>query len=58
MLVGRFPAGQYDLADLADDTVGLLDALGLASAHLVGVSMGGMIAQTVAAHGTRTGCAR
>jgi len=49
MLLGRFPAGQYDLTDLAEDTAGLLDAIGLASAHLVGVSMGGMIAQTVAA---------
>jgi pimeloyl-ACP methyl ester carboxylesterase len=38
----------YGLADLADDTVGLLDALGLDSAHLVGASMGGMIAQLVA----------
>jgi pimeloyl-ACP methyl ester carboxylesterase len=38
----------YALADLADDTVGLLDALGLDSVHLVGASMGGMIAQLVA----------
>jgi pimeloyl-ACP methyl ester carboxylesterase len=38
----------YELTDLADDTVGLLDALGLDRVHLVGASMGGMIAQLVA----------
>ena len=41
---------QYHLGDMARDTVGLLDALGYQHAHLVGISMGGMIAQTVAAH--------
>jgi pimeloyl-ACP methyl ester carboxylesterase len=40
---------QYHLGDMARDTVGLLDALGYVDAHLVGISMGGMIAQTVAA---------
>jgi pimeloyl-ACP methyl ester carboxylesterase len=40
---------QYHLGDMARDTVGLLDVLGYADAHLVGISMGGMIAQTVAA---------
>ena len=41
---------QYHLGDMARDTVGLLDALGYRDAHLVGISMGAMIAQTVAAH--------
>ena len=41
-------AAPYRLGDMADDTVGLMDALGIKSAHLVGASMGGMIAQEIA----------
>jgi pimeloyl-ACP methyl ester carboxylesterase len=41
-------AAPYRLHDMALDVIGLLDALGIKSAHLVGASMGGMIAQEVA----------
>jgi pimeloyl-ACP methyl ester carboxylesterase len=43
----RRPA--YLLKDMADDGIGLLDELGIQRAHVVGASMGGMIAQTMAA---------
>jgi pimeloyl-ACP methyl ester carboxylesterase len=47
-MTGDTSSASYTLSDMAADTVGLLDALGLRSVHLVGASMGGMIAQTMA----------
>jgi pimeloyl-ACP methyl ester carboxylesterase len=48
MMRGRRASAPYLLRDMAADTVGLMDHLGVESAHIVGASMGGMIVQTMA----------
>jgi pimeloyl-ACP methyl ester carboxylesterase len=47
-LAGDHASAAYTLSDMAADAVGLLDALGLDSAHVVGASLGGFVAQLIA----------
>jgi pimeloyl-ACP methyl ester carboxylesterase len=50
LAMGDGSSARYTLADLAGDAVGLLDRLGAGAAHVVGASLGGMVAQVIAVH--------
>lgn len=53
LVTRRFAAEQYDLGDMAQDTANLIEALEVGPVHVVGISMGGMIGQTLAARHPR-----
>ena len=48
--ISDFNAAPYSLEDMAEDAIGLMDALNIEKAHIIGWSMGGMIAQLIAVH--------
>lgn len=48
--IGLAPQAHYTLSDMMQDSLGVLDALAIEKAHVIGVSMGGMISQLLAAH--------
>ncbi|MCO6186005.1 alpha/beta fold hydrolase [Rhizobium sp. L1K21] len=50
IMLRRAPDGCYRIEDMADDVMLLLDSLHIQAAHIVGMSMGGMIAQALASH--------
>src|SRR6478672_13668769 len=54
MLMRSKRVARYDLGDMAEDAALLVEKLGLAPVHVIGASMGGMIAQTLAARRPQT----
>src|SRR5438105_7512714 len=50
LAVGLPVKSAYSLEDMANDTAGILDVMGIRKAHICGASMGGMVAQRLAVH--------